>query len=207
MHKSELRKIYLEKRASLSPAEVAAASREIADRFFKNVDLPPGCVLHTFIRIGRFNEIDTSMIYYRLWRDRPDVAIAAPRTDLDTGEIESIAFDASSDWKENRFGIREPAGGKFIEPSDVDVVIVPLLAFDTKGHRIGYGKGIYDRFLARCRPDCVRAGLSLFPPVEEIQGIIETDIALDLCLTPAAVFQFDKTVQPVQPESAAPAHH
>ena len=192
MEKAELRKIYLEKRARLSPAEVAAASGEIAERYFTNVELPPGGVVHTFIRMARFNEIDTSMIYYRLWRDRPDIAMAAPRTDLETGDIESVAFDASSDWNENRFGIREPAGGKLIEPTDIDVVIVPLLCFDRTGHRVGYGKGMYDRFLAQCRLDCEKVGVSLFPPVDAIGGVTPSDVQLDMCITPGASFRFDK---------------
>lgn len=203
MTKAELRKIYLEKRSSLSPAQVAASSASIAERFVKSIDPPPGGVVHSFIRIGRFNEIDTSMIYYRLWRDRPDIAMAAPRTDLKTGDIESVAFDASSDWDENRFGIREPAGDKLIGPGDLDVVIVPLLCFDKHGHRVGYGKGMYDRFLAQCRPDCVKAGVSLFPPVDEIDGITETDVPLDLCITPDAVFRFNETI-PAVPPMAAP---
>lgn len=202
MQKADLRKIYLEKRARLSPAEVAEASGRIAERFFKNVELPPGGVVHTFIRIGRFNEIDTSMIYYRLWRDRPDIATAAPRTDLETGTIESVAFDSSSDWNENRFSIREPAGGRLIETSDLDVVIVPLLCFDRSGHRVGYGKGMYDRFLAGCRRDCVKVGVSLFPPADQIDGINENDIALDLCVTPDALFQFGETMRPVPPMAA-----
>ena len=202
MEKSELRKIYLEKRARLSAAEVAKASGEIAERFFKNVELPPGGIVHTFVRIGRFNEIDTSVIYYRLWRDRPDIATAAPRTDLETGDIESAAFEAGSDWEENRFGIREPAGGRLIEPRDIDVVIVPLLCFDRTGHRVGYGKGMYDRFLAQCRPDCVKVGVSLFPPVDAIDDVIETDVPLDVCITPATVYRFNEMMQAV-PRMAA----
>lgn len=205
MKKSELRKVYLEKRARLLATQVANASGEIADRFFKSVDLPPGGVVHTFIRIGRFNEIDTSVIYYRLWRDRPDIATAAPRADLVTGDIESVAFDSASDWKENRFGIREPAGGRLIEPGDLDIVIVPLLCFDRTGHRVGYGRGMYDRFLAACRPDCIKAGVSLFPPLDEIEGITSLDVALDTCITPDAVFQFETTTS-VPPQSAAPSH-
>jgi 5-formyltetrahydrofolate cyclo-ligase len=202
MEKSELRKIYLERRAGLSPGGVAKASGEIAEHFFKSVELPPGCVVHTFIRIGRFNEIDTSMIYYRLWRDRPDIATTAPRADLDTGEIESVAFNASSEWEMNRFGIREPAEGKVIDPNDVDVVIVPLLAFDRSGHRVGYGKGMYDRFLARCRPDCKKIGVSLFEPTDVIDGVTDTDIRLDLCITPDAVFRFNCPTQAVPPVAA-----
>ena len=203
MEKSELRKIYLDKRARLTAAEVAKASREIAERFFRNVELTPGCVVHTFIRIGRFNEIDTSMIYYRIWRDRPDIATAAPRTDLETGDIESVAFDASSEWNENRFGIREPAAGRLIQPTDIDVVIVPLLCFDRTGHRVGYGKGMYDRFLAACRSDCIKVGVSLFTPVDEIGDVAASDVALDMCITPYTVFQFEVT-RSAPPFSTAP---
>src|SRR6187399_228694 len=134
MIKSELRKLYLEKRASLSVIEVATASRHIADRFFENIDLNGVRTIHSFIRIGKFNEIDTSMIYFRLWRDFPEVVTIAPRTDLATGVIESVTFDASSEWTENRWGIREPAGGEVIEPADIDLVVVPLLCFERDGH-------------------------------------------------------------------------
>lgn len=190
MNKAELRKLYLDMRALLSASDVVMASRRIAERFFETVEPPPGGVVHTFIRMAKFNEIDTSMIYYRLWRDRPDIATAAPRTDLRTGDFENVAFDASSDWHENAFGIREPAGGEIVEPSDIDVVIVPLLCFDRAGHRVGYGKGMYDRFLVACRPDCVKAGVSLFPPVDAIDDITSSDVALDMCITPDMAYRF-----------------
>lgn len=190
MTKSELRKIYLEKRASRLPSDVATASGKITDRFFETVDLAPVGVVHTFIRMAKFNEIDTSMIYFRLWRDYPSIVTAAPRTDLETGDIESVAFDASSEWKENAFGIREPARPDTIEADRIDLVVVPLLCFDRSGHRVGYGKGMYDRFLAACRPDCLKVGVSLFPPVDAIDGVTRSDVALDVCITPDKAFDF-----------------
>jgi len=66
MTKAELRKVYLEKRASMSPAELDAASRAIADRFFREIELAGVRKLHTFIRVARTHELDTSRIYYRL---------------------------------------------------------------------------------------------------------------------------------------------
>lgn len=202
MKKSELRKTYLEKRAALSPAEVAAASRRIADRFFESVDLVAVRTVHTFIRIGKFNEMDTSMIYYRLWRDHPAIVTVAPRTNLRTGEIESIVFDAQTELTENSWGIREPENGEMVKPQEVDVVIVPLLCFDNSGHRVGYGKGMYDRFLAVCRPDCIKTGVSFFPPVDEIAGVISSDVALDLCIMPDAALELEAT-RSVPPPSAA----
>lgn len=191
MKKSELRKVYLERRASLSAGEVQTASQQIADRLFEDVDLAPITSVHTFVSIAKFNEIDTSIIVRRLWRDLPGIVTVAPKTDLSTGTIESVTFDEAAEWSENSWGIREPANGDPMPPADIDMVIVPLLCFDRQGHRVGYGKGMYDRYLARCRPDCLKVGVSLFPPVEVIDDVTASDIPLDLCITPAGSFRFD----------------
>ena len=60
----------------------------------------------------------------------------------------------------NAYGIPEPVTGKLLNPQKIDVVFVPLLAFDTTGQRVGYGKGYYDRFLKSCKPTVVSVGLS-----------------------------------------------
>ena len=69
---------------------------------------------------------------------------------------------------------------------------MPLLCFDAAGHRVGYGKGFYDKFLSKCRPDCTKIGLSYFPPVEAIAATGGHDIMLDICVTPEKTYQFDK---------------
>lgn len=189
MKKAELRELYLKKRASLSLGEVSRDSGQIADRFFQATDLSPVTSLHTFIRISKFNEIDTSMIYYRLWRDFPEIVTFAPRTDLTSGTIESVQFDRSTVWNENNWGIREPATGNAVEPAEIDLVIVPLLCFDESGNRVGYGKGMYDRFLAKCKPNCLKVGVSLFPPLHLIDDVAPSDVKLDLCITPTAAYR------------------
>lgn len=188
MTKAELRKLYLEKRSTFPAADVIALSGRIADRFFESVDLSTVRTLHCFISIPKFNEVDTSAIYNRVWRDFPDIVTVAPQTDLTTGAIESIIFNSDTEWNENSWGIREPAGGDIVEPADIDLVVVPLLCFDGRVHRVGYGKGMYDKFLARCRKDCVKVGVSLFPPVDTIADISESDVALDLVITSDAAF-------------------
>jgi len=77
MTKSELRKIYLERRSSLSKAEIAGKSRQIADLFFENFDISKIKTLHCFIPIIKFNEIDTSLIYKKVWMDFPTVKMVA----------------------------------------------------------------------------------------------------------------------------------
>lgn len=189
MTKSELRKKYLERRSRLSVAETVQMSGAIAERFFAEIDLTGVGNIHTFIRLRKFNEIDTSNIYFRLWRDHTQVRTFAPRMNAATGELESVYFDAETDFTENDWGIREPVGDA-ADPAELDLVIVPLLCFDTRGHRVGYGKGFYDRFLARCRLDCQKIGVSYFPPEPEIADITENDIALDACVTPTKLFRF-----------------
>lgn len=190
MTKAELRKAYLEKRRALSPAEVAMRSAKIAERFFAEIDLASVRVLHTFIRIPKFNEFDTSNIYFRIWHDRLDITTCSPRIDKESDELQSFAFDQETEFVESGWGIREPAGTETVEPETIDLVVVPLLCFDENGHRVGYGKGYYDRFLARCRPDCLKVGVGLFPAVEPIDDIHTADVPLDLCITPERNYRF-----------------
>jgi 5-formyltetrahydrofolate cyclo-ligase len=188
--KSELRKTYLDKRRSLSPGEVAAASARIAERFFAEIDLREIRVLHTFIRIPKFNEFDTSTIYFRIWQERPDIVTCSPRIDSTFDELESYAFDENTEFIESSWGIREPAGIETVDADEIDLVVVPLLCFDENGHRVGYGKGYYDRFLAHCRADCMKVGVSLFPSVESIDDIHQGDVQLDAVITPDRNYRF-----------------
>ena len=72
----------------------------------------------------------------------------------------------------------------------IEVVFVPLLTFDRQGHRVGYGKGYYDRFLAQCYNSTLRIGLSFFDPVTKIEDVDAHDIALDFAITPREVYTF-----------------
>jgi len=190
MTKAELRQLYLQKRRALPMAEIAEASRKIAERFFSEIDLDKVKSVSTFIRIAKFSEIDTSNIYYRLWRDQAWIRTYAPRSDIGTGGIESVALFPDTQFSENRWGVREPLDGETTKAGDLDMVIVPLLCVDSAGHRVGYGKGFYDRFLKDCRPDCTKVGLNYFPPFERIFDIREHDIALDVCVTPEKTYWF-----------------
>jgi 5-formyltetrahydrofolate cyclo-ligase len=90
----------------------------------------------------------------------------------------------------NQWGITEPEYGKEVPPQLIDVVIVPLLAFDTRGNRLGYGKGFYDRFLAECKADVLKIGVSYFEPEQAFEEVDEYDIPLDICVTPERVWSF-----------------
>ena len=92
--------------------------------------------------------------------------------------------------KPNIWNIPEPQNGIQIQHSQLQVIFVPLLAFDQKGQRVGYGKGFYDLFLKSC-PKAIKIGLSFFGAVDEIEDKSTQDIPLDYCITPNQIYQFN----------------
>ncbi len=78
MEKAELRKIYLERQKNLSFFDKKQKSEQIADRFFNEFDLSNARFLHCFIAIEKFNEIDTTLIFTRLWREFSNVQTLCP---------------------------------------------------------------------------------------------------------------------------------
>jgi 5-formyltetrahydrofolate cyclo-ligase len=190
MNKSELRRTYLEKRAALTSDERAGASKEIARRFFDAFDLVDVGKLHCYLSIDEFGEVDTSPIYTRIWTEMPTVQIVCPRVDRQADDLLHIEIGPDTQYTVSKWGIREPADGRMVGPEEIDLVLVPLLCLDGDGYRVGYGKGFYDRFLSRCRPDCVTVGLSYFPHIARIEDIREYDVPLDMCITPTELITF-----------------
>ena len=104
--------------------------------------------------------------------------------------MEAIEVDRETAFINNKYDIPELAGRVCVEPQIIDAVFVPLVAFDMRGFRVGYGKGFYDRFLARCAQDVVKIGFSYFEAIEAIEDIDEFDVPLNYCITPMRVYEF-----------------
>ena len=68
-----------------------------------------------------------------------------------SGKVIGVYFLDPRQFETNKYGFDEPVDGIDLIPTEIDMVIIPLLSFDKKGYRVGYGKGCYDRFLKRCR--------------------------------------------------------
>lgn len=187
MTKQELRKIYLKKRMELSGVQCQQLSRELCDHFFETVKLSDVRVLHTFLPIRKTNEVDTWLIIDRLQKEFPGIKISVPRVNNNTPELEHYYYEGPGQLQTNAWGIPEPVKGVPTPTEKIDTVLVPLLVFDRQRHRLGYGRGFYDRFLAGCRSDCLKVGLSFFEMEEKIDDISDKDVALDLVITPRSV--------------------
>lgn len=189
MTKPELRKTYLQERKEISSSAYIELNHRMLDQFFQHIDLSAVKILHTFLPLKKNKEPDTEMIIARIQNEFPAIRLCVPRIHSAADRLESFFFEGMHQMAENAWGILQPITGTPLNPDKIDMVLVPLLVFDQAGHRVGYGKGYYDRFLANCRPDCCKVGLSFFPPVDKIQTHAG-DVPLDCCVTPEKVYRF-----------------
>lgn len=191
MTKKELRSVFKERRQALTPAQVAADSQAIARLFFSYFQVETLRAVHCYLPIRRQNEVDTFPIIYTIQEKFLKTHIVIPRSLPQTGEMEHFQWLPDMTLEMNAWGILEPNPVHSLQYSvgSIDLVIVPLLAFDKNGHRVGYGKGFYDRFLARCSSKTIKVGLSFFEPVLPISDTDATDIRLDYCITPSRVWK------------------
>ena len=190
MTKAELRKLYLEKRLSLSDEEYDQLTTTLCKNFFDQIDLTGISVLHTFLPLEKNREPDTWLIIRQLRRQFPAVRISIPKINTLTNTIESFFYENSEQLSKNSWGIWEPQDGVKTELEEIELVVVPMLVCDLFGQRVGYGKGFYDRFLSACDPTCKRVGMCFFEPVDKIDDVTGFDIPLHSCVTPLKVYHF-----------------
>ncbi len=195
MTKKELRKLFGERRQTLTTAEVADGSQAIARLFFSFFAIENLKTIHIYLPIRRLNEVDTFPIIYTLQERFLQTHVIIPRSLPETGEMEHYQWLPEIKLQLNRWGILEPDPSSNLQyaVNSIDLVIIPLMAFDRKGYRVGYGKGFYDRFLTKCRPDVVKVGISLFDPVPSIDDINDFDVRMDFCITPSRVWKWQMT--------------
>ncbi len=189
MLKKEVRKIYKNKREELSMDEVEKQSIAIANQLLKlnkNKIWDTNLYFHLFLSIQEHKEINTEHILNILFAKDKEVVIS--KSDFERKTMTHYLLTENTRIKKNKYNIPEPLDGIEVPNSKINVVFVPLLAFDNLGHRVGYGQGFYDRFLRNT--NCIKIGLSLFEPLQEIQDILPTDIALNYCICPNSIYSF-----------------
>lgn len=189
MDKDALRRSYLQRRKDLSPAELEEHSERIAHRF---MELPLGNIdfIHIFYPIVGKAEVDTLKIAERVRIANPRIKLVLSRVDPKAHTLSHVIWDEHTALAVNSWGITEPENGIAVLPGQLDIILIPLLAFDKRGNRVGYGKGFYDRFLSACRPDAQKIGLSFFDPTDGVIDVNPHDIPLDACITPERVWWF-----------------
>lgn len=186
MIKEEIRLNYRKLRHALSADAIPEKSMRIANNALA-LPIWRATYFHTFLTIPAKKEVDTNYLITIL--QGRDKQIVIPKVSGERSLSHYLLTDATV-LKLNRWDIPEPQDGLEVPVDKIDVVFVPLMAFDLEGHRVGYGKGFYDIFLRSCREDVIKIGLSFFEAEARIDDVAPEDVPLDYCITPLSTYSF-----------------
>lgn len=187
MTKAALRKIYKEKRKSISAAEKSKLEDLLLIQF-QTLPIEIPNVVMSYAPMEKFNEYDPYLVEQYCAFKAYGQQLALP---VITGDdLKAVLINDETIFSTNSFGVQEPENGEELNPGEIEIVFVPLLIFDKEGYRVGYGKGFYDRFLVQCRADVIKVGFCFFDAIEKIEDRGEHDIQLDYCITPHLVYSF-----------------
>lgn len=178
MNKSELRKIMSVKRNSLTDEEKIYKSRKIFENLLDTANLADvSCI---FIFVSYRSECDTTpIIDYCIDNG---IKVAVPRVNGD--KMDFYVIRDKSELSIGSYGILEPVTDTIIYPDEKSLIIMPGLVFDTKGNRIGYGGGYYDKYISEYNLGLKAAICFDFQIVEEnIIEVEDTDVVPDMIIT------------------------
>ena len=169
-------------RDAMSASERDRATARIVDRVLSLPEVGRASTVMAFWSFG--SEPGTAPLVEAL--DSRGVRVALPR--IVGGDMEAYAYAPGDAVTATSFGASEPSTGAALDPSAIDVVVTPAVAFDRSGRRVGYGGGFYDRFFPRTRPDTLRIGIGFdLQLVEEELPVGHFDLGLDAIVTESGV--------------------
>lgn len=184
--KQQIRTYYRTLRDTITPVQAESMGTQIANNL---LSLPLVQQAGVVMGYSSFNsEVPTQKLLERLLAKRYTVVL--PTTNLELQTMDAVRIDGLDELKPGNYGIAEPVSepDNTLKPSLIDIVLLPGLAFDRKGHRIGYGKGYYDRFLPRC-PNAVRIGLAYDIQVTQALPFEPHDLPVHLIVTQKEVIR------------------
>lgn len=181
MTKEEIRQRMKALRAAVPEEERAAAEARALDRLRKSGLLSGVREVNLYLSFG--DEFPTRRI--KEWLLRHDYLVSVPVTE--GGEMSAARVEPGTAYARGDFGIEVPAKADSVDKHALDLVLLPGLAFDAQGYRVGYGKGYYDRFLAGAR--AVRIGICYgFQLLSEVPREPH-DLAADWVLTEEGIYR------------------
>ncbi|MAG17877.1 MAG: 5-formyltetrahydrofolate cyclo-ligase [Candidatus Diapherotrites archaeon] len=186
MDKAVLRKQIFEKRKSVSKDEVLEKSKKIFENLFSLEEINQAQNIAVYISFN--NEVETKLIIEKLWKLGKNVFIPVMKEE----HLHFAKINSFEGLAENKRGILEPKEELFISPNEIELFIVPGLAFDKEGNRLGWGKGFYDHFFNFNKIDAKKIGLAF-----DFQIVIQIphkshDVKMDFVVTEKNVYYGNK---------------
>jgi 5-formyltetrahydrofolate cyclo-ligase len=160
--------------------------RRVLDGMTAADRLGPGHTIMAFF--GFDDEPATDQLHEAVWEAGGDLLL--PRVEGST--VVAVPHPPDGPLETAVLGVPEPTG-RPVDPTTIDTVIVPALAFDRRGHRLGYGAGFYDRFLPELAPGCLVLGVCLAPLLVDRLPIDDHDVTVPTVVTDEAVVSTDET--------------
>jgi 5-formyltetrahydrofolate cyclo-ligase len=154
-HKREIRKRIMTLRNAMTPEAIAAKSGEIVWRLTELPEIRDSSTLMVFLNFG--SEVVTDELI--VWGWDTGKRIVVPLCRPEGRVITPCRIDSFADLETGHYGIREPKADRLrlVSREEIDAVLIPAVAFDRRGYRVGYGGGYYDRFLPQV-PRAARIG-------------------------------------------------
>jgi 5-formyltetrahydrofolate cyclo-ligase len=187
MQKGAARKILLEQRKQLSELDCIKLDDLILIQF-QQLDFSTTHFVGSYFPMESQSEPNSLLLTKYLQFLIPSVQVAYPVINANDSSMEF--YKETEVTQENTWGIQEPLPIDKVEPFMMDTFLVPLLGFDAKGHRVGYGKGFYDRYFEKTLPNCKRIGIAYFEPLSTFIDTHQFDVPLTHCITPNRIYEF-----------------
>lgn len=182
--KKILRKEVLEKRNNLDFNKKEEMDKEILKKFYETQYYKKAKKI--FIYISYSSEINTKEIINKALKDNKKIYI--PRTEFKTRHMDAVEITSLDNLVESTYGILEPSKeAPYIEPNELDLIVVPGVAFDRNGGRMGYGAGFYDRYFKKIKKENIKkiVKLALAYEIQMLNEVPmnEQDVPVDYIIT------------------------
>lgn len=184
--KKRIRENIIGMRDALTPAEINRWSEDIAGKLYSDYRFREAETIFIFASFG--SEVDTHRIIGELLSLGKSVCI--PRI-VKKHTMAAVRIENLGDLRPNKFGILEPVGGEEIDPQEIDLIVVPGVAFDRRGYRIGYGGGFYDVFMSRI-PGVDKIALAYDLQIIDRVENEKWDIRVDSLITNSQTYHFKR---------------
>ena len=186
MDKKQQRGLTIERRRALTQEERDEKSRAICDLLIKLIKDPRYSGVRTiFSYRGTWDEVNVDA--FNDWAERQGYRVAYPIS-LPKGIMKAAVPAEENAWHRAAYGILEPVmeNSKILEPEDIDLVIVPCVAFDEYGNRCGHGAGYYDRFMEYMPPESL---IMVAFEAQKMEALVteETDIPVSTIVTETGI--------------------
>ncbi len=180
-NKGAIRSSMLECRKAIPPSQYAHLSRQIQLLFLASDIYREARTLMLYVPVH--NEPGTALIIARAWRDHKTVLLPSVRN----GRVCPVYYPKDAPLKQGHHKVQEPVAAQEYAGNEIDVVVVPGIAFDPRGNRIGYGKGYYDKFLGELDQRTIKAGFSFNRCLVEGIHANTWDIPVDMIVTETGI--------------------